>query len=363
MWVRLAWLKVLCANINFSLITYAADQTPTPTRLIKNCEEVGLFEDLQNVNPFEETFRRACEQNVQHTPLSQQHEDSLHTPQVFPQFDAAVEGGICAGEDLSKQTLDTPVVLCEHVAVDNLLNEQTPPLSKSLPEIVNNKYRPIAPYTAQNISQVAFMPSTVQFVQPQLITVTFPTNANNILLNQSTIAAEKPTTKAKPLLLPKLNTSSVAKTDTLSTLNSGSSTNAAHHPEGPSSASMTPTSQLPIKERLKAILNQSSKSAKPTEWLQDEKSNNSKLFKKCQQSGKSANFKQSKDDPRERRKAASSRYRSKIRNEHKDLKMRNQELISENEKLKQRIKQLETEVCRLQSSALQPTISKFGFAF
>lgn len=38
-----------------------ADQTPTPTRFIRNCEEVGLFQDLQNVNPFEETFRRAVE--------------------------------------------------------------------------------------------------------------------------------------------------------------------------------------------------------------------------------------------------------------------------------------------------------------
>lgn len=42
------------------LIYDVADQTPTPTRFLKNCEEVGLFQDLQ-VNPFEETFRRAVE--------------------------------------------------------------------------------------------------------------------------------------------------------------------------------------------------------------------------------------------------------------------------------------------------------------
>lgn len=40
---------------------FSADQTPTPTRFIRNCEEVGLFQDLQNVNPFEETFRKAIE--------------------------------------------------------------------------------------------------------------------------------------------------------------------------------------------------------------------------------------------------------------------------------------------------------------
>lgn len=38
-----------------------ADQTPTPTSFIRNCEEVGLFQDLQNVNPFEETFKKAAE--------------------------------------------------------------------------------------------------------------------------------------------------------------------------------------------------------------------------------------------------------------------------------------------------------------
>lgn len=48
----------VCLN---DLCPLAADQTPTPTRFIRNCEEVGLFQDLQ-VNPFEETFRRAVEE-------------------------------------------------------------------------------------------------------------------------------------------------------------------------------------------------------------------------------------------------------------------------------------------------------------
>lgn len=49
------------ASIESSKVWFAADQTPTPTRFIRNCEEVGLFQDLQNVNPFEETFRKAVE--------------------------------------------------------------------------------------------------------------------------------------------------------------------------------------------------------------------------------------------------------------------------------------------------------------
>ncbi|KAK6641809.1 hypothetical protein RUM44_013526 [Polyplax serrata] len=67
------------------------DQTPTPTQFIKNCEEVGLFQDLQNVNPFEETFKKAVEavQSGQpicldKTPDTNPIDDTLHTPNVFP---------------------------------------------------------------------------------------------------------------------------------------------------------------------------------------------------------------------------------------------------------------------------------------
>jgi len=35
------------------------DETPTPTRFFQNCEEVGLFQDLQSVNPFDEQFSKA----------------------------------------------------------------------------------------------------------------------------------------------------------------------------------------------------------------------------------------------------------------------------------------------------------------
>lgn len=43
------------------MFLFSADQTPTPTRFIRNCEEVGLFQDLQHENPFDETFRKAVE--------------------------------------------------------------------------------------------------------------------------------------------------------------------------------------------------------------------------------------------------------------------------------------------------------------
>ncbi|POI21836.1 hypothetical protein CIB84_014418, partial [Bambusicola thoracicus] len=36
-----------------------ADQTPTPTRFLKNCEEVGLFNEL--ASSFEHEFKKAAE--------------------------------------------------------------------------------------------------------------------------------------------------------------------------------------------------------------------------------------------------------------------------------------------------------------
>lgn len=78
--------------------TVFTDKTPTPTRtvdrLLKNCDAVGLFEDLRNVNPFEETFRQAvecsspivfneeCMQVLSELNLS--GIEDLNTPNIFP---------------------------------------------------------------------------------------------------------------------------------------------------------------------------------------------------------------------------------------------------------------------------------------
>lgn len=39
------------------------DQTPTPTKFLKNCEEMGLFQELSK-NPFEEAFKKASDADV-----------------------------------------------------------------------------------------------------------------------------------------------------------------------------------------------------------------------------------------------------------------------------------------------------------
>ncbi|KAF5905843.1 cyclic AMP-dependent transcription factor ATF-2 isoform X1, partial [Clarias magur] len=44
-----------------------ADQTPTPTRFLKNCEEVGLFNEL--ASPFEHDFKKATDEDIKKLPL------------------------------------------------------------------------------------------------------------------------------------------------------------------------------------------------------------------------------------------------------------------------------------------------------
>ncbi|XP_061647983.1 cyclic AMP-dependent transcription factor ATF-2 isoform X3 [Phyllopteryx taeniolatus] len=44
-----------------------ADQTPTPTRFLKNCEEVGLFNEL--TSPFDHDFKKGTEDDIKKLPL------------------------------------------------------------------------------------------------------------------------------------------------------------------------------------------------------------------------------------------------------------------------------------------------------
>lgn len=79
-------------NLGAKLDPFPSDQTPTPIRLLQKCEEMGLFQDL-NVNPFEETFRKAAEGirsgtaplEISSLSVPNNADDSLHTPHVtFP---------------------------------------------------------------------------------------------------------------------------------------------------------------------------------------------------------------------------------------------------------------------------------------
>ncbi|XP_015127291.1 cyclic AMP-dependent transcription factor ATF-2 [Diachasma alloeum] len=103
---------------------FVADQTPTPTRFIRNCEEMGLFQDLQNVNPFEETFRRAVESGkLGSLPENEivQSDDTLHTPHVFPH----IENDQSGNRKISPETPDNPCEISKNVTSTTTIKKTT----------------------------------------------------------------------------------------------------------------------------------------------------------------------------------------------------------------------------------------------
>uniref|UniRef100_A0A6P4F0E3 Cyclic AMP-dependent transcription factor ATF-7 n=1 Tax=Drosophila rhopaloa TaxID=1041015 RepID=A0A6P4F0E3_DRORH len=278
---------------------FAADQTPTPTRLIKNCDEVGLFEDLQHVNPFDIGFQRAAEQNVSGTPSRPEAPpldgESLHTPQVYP-LETTV-ASVPPGNPVTRSDS------CSNVDVEQLLatTGNTPP----------------------GICEEG--PPPLQLIQPQVITWVLPAQSASVPVVSADSPRGKPQCAIRPYILPK---PSGQGSDRASRRPEPILVTCNPPPPEPSSASLTPTSQLPIKERLKAILHSNNsrrnfstppKAAKPKERGRDE-------------------------DCMERRRAAACRYRNKMRNEHKDLRKQNARLQQENLELHERIARLEKEL-------------------
>ncbi|XP_037713218.1 cyclic AMP-dependent transcription factor ATF-2 [Drosophila subpulchrella] len=279
---------------------FAADQTPTPTRLIKNCDEVGLFEDLQHVNPFDIGFQRAAEQNVSGTPSRPEAPpldgESLHTPQVYP-LESSTTVSAPPGNPVTRSDS------CSNVDVEQLLAST----GNTPPEACQEG------------------PPPLQLIQPQVISWVLPAQSVPVPLATTDSHRGKPTSAIRPYILPKPSANESHRASRrpepiLVTCNPP-----AHEP---SSASLTPTSQLPIKERLKAILHSNnnrrnfstpSKAAKPKDRSRDE-------------------------DCMERRRAAACRYRNKMRNEHKDLRKQNAQLQQENHELHERIARLEKEL-------------------
>ena len=55
---------LVCLAARLCVITLSfADVTQTPSRFLKNCDDIGLFPDMVK-NPFEEAFKKASDVNV-----------------------------------------------------------------------------------------------------------------------------------------------------------------------------------------------------------------------------------------------------------------------------------------------------------
>ncbi|ETN60788.1 hypothetical protein AND_007609 [Anopheles darlingi] len=169
-----------------------ADQTPTPTRLIGKCEEVGLFEDLQKVNPFDETFRRAVESRTSVTPSEElvptvsalavpnriAEGETLHTPHIFPsnidrtehslsnnngQADG-LQAGTAVKAQRSKSKL-SPSSRSKLPADGRRLPTKSTPVKRKAPALVDILPKPspstqVAPVACETTIPVIIIPST-----------------------------------------------------------------------------------------------------------------------------------------------------------------------------------------------------------
>lgn len=146
-----------------------ADQTPTPTRLLNNCEELRVFDDLQNINPFEEGFRRAVEDGSNGlcfltTPSNQ---DTLHTPQILPQFEHRL---VKKEPNVEAPIQDEPENLTLPTTLDDSNNiPKTSELSSSNTNDLKNYQKPPIPLLPKPsiiyAAPIVGAPSTIQFLE------------------------------------------------------------------------------------------------------------------------------------------------------------------------------------------------------
>nr|XP_023024828.1 uncharacterized protein LOC111512904 [Leptinotarsa decemlineata] len=114
----------------------SADQTPTPTRFIRNCEEVGLFQDLQNVNPFDEIFKKATDIVKSGGTLdvaeANNSDDTLHTPHILPHIEGSkAKTAVCqTKQDATHRSCD--------FTLGGIYSDSTPENSLKSPEKDNN---------------------------------------------------------------------------------------------------------------------------------------------------------------------------------------------------------------------------------
>ncbi|XP_068204330.1 cyclic AMP-dependent transcription factor ATF-7-like isoform X2 [Palaemon carinicauda] len=116
------------------------DQTPTPTRFLRQCEEVGLFQEI-SLNPFDEQFRRASLLRSQHSVtevIGGNAGESLNTPRVLPPVDSDETISSTSRDDISgTSTTATSVNLTRSVTQSgvNQANYTRPQSSARVEEI------------------------------------------------------------------------------------------------------------------------------------------------------------------------------------------------------------------------------------
>lgn len=94
-----------------------ADQTPTPTRFLKNCEEVGLFNELATSFEHEFTKTQEDEQRTKSMPAPLQTPSEIKDEDDSPlQVDSSAPGSPDSSSSMSDSTTGTREILAKPVA-------------------------------------------------------------------------------------------------------------------------------------------------------------------------------------------------------------------------------------------------------
>lgn len=281
--------------------------------MIRNCEEVGLFEDLQHVNPFDETFRRAVESDsgdpsetydsakrtkpklgTQTTleALTMHSEDTLHTPNVLPYLEAASS---------SNKSLKTTISLDDEVLQ---------PIGQSVSKLESMKE-----LSAEQ------GPASTSKEQPPNLVIQNEMEARNVILIS---------TVAMPYLIstqPTSDTSTIVR------------------PLKKLFPKKAPVVEHPIKEKLKHLILRTNKSTtKSTHVTKEEVMQNQSAVGKEKPKPRIRTTSESMANKKlfERNRAAAQRYREKVKKTQDFLRQRNAELEAENERLRTELKSLKS---------------------
>ncbi|KAK9503954.1 hypothetical protein O3M35_010404 [Rhynocoris fuscipes] len=268
----------------------ASDQTPTPVRFIRQCEEIGLFQDLQNVNPFEETFRKAAEAvkkgsipKQQNVSILSRVSDDLHTPHIFPE-EIITE----TNNEGNSETVEEVVVRTEadtSLRANSTTQHLSPPVSNdrvsttvSVSDPIRDRGILLDPVTHDNLARVS---STPTFTTSAVSDTVFPATSSatdpvQVLLrmpNGSIVQlATKPiTTPIVPvnIVTPQLQLDEPVKVLPKTCTNGGTVILATQDfqkvTQSPSSEQIA---KVDVKQKLKQLLGGTSKVTKPASTLQ-----------------------------------------------------------------------------------------------
>lgn len=145
--------------------------------MLNNCEELRVFDDLQNINPFEEGFRRAVEDNGdvrEQTFVT--YQDTLHTPQILPHIEKC---SLKANDDMQPPT--------QIESSESSLKDENPKTSKLKQMPVPLQPKPIACATPLTAIFVAKITETEQNNN----TGSVRDKLKNILLSNSSIKVDR----------------------------------------------------------------------------------------------------------------------------------------------------------------------------